>query len=350
MKKFTLLFGLLVVSLCFLTAQPVLTQNDIGFQIGDVQVIDSIDFLDMTSQEGPNMTWDLSSLSPQGTLLTAEVVTPSSTSNGALFPTSTIARTITIPELTIDQFFNFDGASMQHLGTTLSFGVDDIISNYTDPEIAIPLPMTYGSSGSDNYASVLSGGPLASESSGQIDWEVPGYGTLIVNGQTYTDVLMYKLTRDDVTTSSFGGTSFEFLSLEVTYLFMASGYHYPIVVFTEITNNDEFTPPETTYEGSVLISQTTSLADLSDILPDLSVFPNPVHKGVLTLEYTLDAPTEMSLELVDLSGRIILNRNSTSQVGLVSQTILLPDNLEAGLYLLNISSEDGFRSVRIVVE
>ncbi len=350
MKRSTLLSALFVLSISLLTAQPVLTQSDIGFQIGDSQVIDSLVFMDMTDQEGPNMTWDLSGLATLGTPITSIVLDPSTLSSSAGFPSSTIARRIVIPEFTLDQFFNYDGGSLHHQGTYFAFGGDDITSSYGNPEIAMPLPMAYGDSGSDTYASTLSGGPVAGESSGEINWEIPGYGTLIVNGQTYTNVLMYKFTRDDVTTSSFGGFTFESVSEEITYLFMAAGYRYPIVIFTEDTTTDEFSPPVTTYEGSVLVSQTTGLDDVSDILPDLNVFPNPVSNGQLTIAYSMDVPMALEMNLVDISGRLILKRALAKQAGQVSQRIQLPAEIEAGLYLLRFNSEEGSRTVTIEIQ
>jgi len=349
MKQLTLISTLFLLSISVLTAQPVLTQSDIGFAIGDSHLIDSLTFMDMSDLEGPNMTWDLSSLTTLGTPITSVVLDPSTLSSSAGFPTSTLARRIVIPELILDQFFNYDAESMQHQGTYLAFGGDDITSFYTNPEIAMPIPMSYGDSGSDTYASEISGGPVAAETSGEIMWSVPGYGTLIVNGQTYNNVLMYKFIRDDVSISSFGGFTFETFSYEVTYLFMVAGYHYPIVVMTEDTTSDEFTPPVTTTEGSVMISQITGLDDVSDILPDLNVFPNPVSTDQLTIAYTLDVPMAIELNLVDLSGRLVFKRTFVKQSGQVRQLIQLPNEIEAGLYLMRFISEDGSKTMPLEI-
>jgi hypothetical protein len=350
MKPSTLLSALFVLSLSLIMAQPVLTQSDIAFQIGDTHVIDSIAFTDMTGQEGPNMTWDLSSLTTQGTLITGDVVDPSATSTGSNFPNSTIARTFNYMGFVFDQFFNFDGASMQHLGSTFGFGGTEYISDYYNPEIAIPLPMIYNTSGTDTYASEQSGVPGDVSTSGEINWEVPGYGTLLVNGQTYNDVLMYKFTRLDTTVSTFSGFTFESYSVELSYFFMAAGYHYPIVIFTEISTTDEFSPPVTTYEGSVLISQTTGLNEASNILPDLKVFPNPVSTNQLTVSYSMDVPMGLELNVVDLSGRVILQETLSKQSGQVSQRIQIPEEIEAGLYLLRFNSDDGSRTVPIEIQ
>lgn len=350
MKHFVILSALLTAFSVHLISQPVLSQSDIGWQIGDSHVIDSIDFVDMSNQVGPNMTWNLNDLEPQGNIVTSSVVDPSETENPDLFPESTVARIIALPEFTIDQYFSFDGSSMQHHGTSLSFGSQNFTTVYTDPEIAFPTPMTYNDSGSDTYDNYAVDTPGNAEGSGTINWDVPGYGTLLVNGETYTDVLMYRFVREDVTTTTFGGFTFTTNSVDENYAFMAAGFHYPIVIFTQSTIDDGFEPPYNDYQASLLISQTnTGLTSELEILPDLHVYPNPSANGSINLEFTLLEKEELSIQLFDLNGRLVYSTSSTELPGQINMLIDLSEDVDTGIYLLQIRSASGQRSLRIEV-
>ncbi len=351
MKQLLPISILLVIFSGQLLAQPILSQSDIGFQIGDIHTVDSTDFMDMSSQLGPNMTWDLNDLELMDTPIISSVIDASDTPNGDSFPSSTLTRRIEIPEFTLDQYFSFDASSMQHHGTSLYFGSTTVTSLYTNPEIAFPVPMSYNSSGSDSYESTLIAGPGDIETSGVINWDVPGYGTLLVNNETYNDVLLYRFVRLDTTSSTFGGFTFFTYSEETTYGFMAAGIHYPIVLFTEITTEDDFTGPMTTYEASILTSQiTTGLESFSSNVSDIQVFPNPSNDGLINLEFSLLEKEDLTISIFDLTGRSVYRETITELPGTIRKQIDLSDEMEAGIYLLQISTTSAQQAVRVEIE
>ncbi len=101
--------SLLLISITLITyssvlrAQPILTQSDIGFQIGDSFTFDSIQYIDLSGQTGANMVWDLSSLPVYETYSSMTVIPIGDTPSPALHPGSTIGTQIDIAGQTLFQ-------------------------------------------------------------------------------------------------------------------------------------------------------------------------------------------------------------------------------------------------------
>ena len=75
-------------------------------------------------------------------------------------------------------------------------------------------------------------------------------------------------------------------------------------------------------------------------LPELTVFPNPAH-GQITVRGVGTGPVQASL--FDLAGRLLL----APSVLPATQLLRLPAGLPAGLYLLQITTAAGSRTVRL---
>jgi hypothetical protein len=351
MKTITLVTAFFLVSTVQFFAQPILSQSDIGFQIGDIQVIDSISFIDLSDQTGAGMTWDLNGLSIQGTPYTTAVLSPSETTFGSDFPSSTIARSTSFPEGTVDQYFSTSGAGIQYWGSAVSAGGFSINTVYSNAELAYPIPMTYNSQGSDTYVNQTEDFLGASISTGSLEWSTPGYGTLLINGETYEDVILYRWHRVDTNEVAIGTITLTTYSDEWVHAFLAAGYHYPIALFSEVTSQNDFTPLTTTYSGSILLDQVAvGLQETSMDMHSIDVYPNPCRSGEpLNVSYSLSRPQSVSIELIDVQGRVVFSESQNMPAGQVKQSIPL-SSVSRGAYLLTLRAEEGTWTERVQVD
>lgn len=91
------------------------------------------------------------------------------------------------------------------------------------------------------------------------------------------------------------------------------------------------------------------LIDPSSTLVEMLVYPNPI-KAFVTVSYTLQNPSNVSIELLDIQGK---HRHSfllqeKRQVGEQTELINIPSTLSPGVYLLRIQTEYGSKTVRVL--
>ncbi len=93
----------------------------------------------------------------------------------------------------------------------------------------------------------------------------------------------------------------------------------------------------------------TSIKDLSFLINQLWIYPNPVQQGVI-LNYSLRTKEETSVRLSDIQGKVLEtyvdNENQSNSTH--EMTLSLLEGLSAGNYLLTLSSSSGPVSIRIV--
>jgi len=92
----------------------------------------------------------------------------------------------------------------------------------------------------------------------------------------------------------------------------------------------------------------SSLTGTEDINEDIavSVFPNPASNNVfvdLALENVSD---NVNLQVVDIQGRVVMTQNFTNVK--TDKLQLNVANLNIGVYVINIRTEEGFTSARFV--
>jgi len=80
----------------------------------------------------------------------------------------------------------------------------------------------------------------------------------------------------------------------------------------------------------------------------LSAYPNPA-KDNLTISFTASANEMYSIQLVDMTGRLVMNQSSTSTSGINKQELNL-QNISSGLYNLVVKRGEVTERLRVVVE
>ncbi len=103
------------------------------------------------------------------------------------------------------------------------------------------------------------------------------------------------------------------------------------------------------FAARYLTGLSLGVVDFSVSNNQLLIYPNPVEQNA-TLKYTLNKEELISINLVDMQGRIVntLVNNQTQTIGEHKQAILFPDELASGSYLLVISTPNGKMSIQIV--
>lgn len=297
--------------------------------IGTSAMVDSVNYVDLSGMTGPNQNWDLSDLQTIGETLTYNWVNPEDAPGGESFPNANYAVEVDF----LSFFYDISGNEYKEVGYFLEFMGSTAVETFSDPAIRFTFPMTYGSSGSDDYSSttVFSlGFELASE--GNIDWEVEGYGTLTLPSGTYSDVLLIHAEDLSESTQSIGGTSIVTTLENDIYVLLKAGNPLPLAIFEEITSIDFLGNVETEFGGTTFTSNGGMSIDEKEV-SDLMVFPNPAS-DLLNVDLTGKSVEELTLWTID--GRMV-NNFSVNNQGLMQ---LEMSDLNSGMYILHATGKN----------
>ncbi|PCH69768.1 MAG: hypothetical protein COC01_00775 [Bacteroidetes bacterium] len=111
-------------------------------------------------------------------------------------------------------------------------------------------------------------------------------------------------------------------------------------------NGDIYYPPQPVW---VIKEQTISgIEDRTHAL-EFFVYPNP-SKGDINIEFEAPSGQEISLDLFNTDGKLILNRKIQVVDGLISRHIDLPEGLNAGVYILNLKTTDSTITRKIIIQ
>jgi uncharacterized delta-60 repeat protein len=76
-------------------------------------------------------------------------------------------------------------------------------------------------------------------------------------------------------------------------------------------------------------------------------YPNPFSNQI-TLNYTLQEPASITIDLLDITGKIILSNTEQSTSGRHKKEILLPDNIKTGVYFIKMKSKSFDRTYKLI--
>lgn len=101
---------------------------------------------------------------------------------------------------------------------------------------------------------------------------------------------------------------------------------------------------------SFVVETPTSIRSNQQSEMELNVFPNPLASGNLNVSYTLETISEVNLEVYDLSGKLVVQKNEGYQSpGGYTIEMDLKD-LPKGVYLFKMTTEKEVLSRRVVVQ
>lgn len=109
------------------------------------------------------------------------------------------------------------------------------------------------------------------------------------------------------------------------------------------TNNDYLWVDNLAFSGSV-----TGINAIENNITNVSIFPNPSTENV-TVEFNVKKASQVTLKLVDLTGKLIKEINAGEVFGIYKTSISFTD-IAKGSYFLKISSEDGVEVKKIMIQ
>lgn len=109
------------------------------------------------------------------------------------------------------------------------------------------------------------------------------------------------------------------------------------------TNNDYLWVDNLAFAGSVV-----GLKDNSNTIQTLTVFPNPSSEQI-NLSFSSIKNQEVKIELLDLTGKIILSKIEKAQSGITHKTIDIK-GIAKGIYFINLTNESGIETKKIIIE
>lgn len=122
-----------------------------------------------------------------------------------------------------------------------------------------------------------------------------------------------------------------------TYVYTQNGTYY-VEVFNAL--------------GCSSVSTTIGINDvgINEISNTLmaNIYPNPAHQE-LNIDLYSQSPNTIIIELIDISGRLVLSEQYQISIGLNKKQINI-DQVQKGLYMLKLSSENGISTEKIIIQ
>jgi hypothetical protein len=103
------------------------------------------------------------------------------------------------------------------------------------------------------------------------------------------------------------------------------------------------------YLGTVLVTNTTNIQEQADNSTGLICSPNPTN-GIVNVNFTLNESSNISLKLVDITGREIAELDNESNKPAGSYKLLInTDDFNAGLYYIVLHSNNLLNTAKIII-
>ncbi len=97
-------------------------------------------------------------------------------------------------------------------------------------------------------------------------------------------------------------------------------------------------------------ASTTGILSLDNVATTISVFPNPSNESV-TLQYHLTSESSVNATLYNLQGqKISVLFNDNQNVGLQTKTVIYPQGLEAGIYIVKLTQNGKELAERMLIK
>ncbi len=328
--------GLLAFLTAFqLSAQITLTDADIG-AVGSSYIMGIDNSLDSTftlGGDGPNQSWDFSSLGVDG-VDTIGFLDPANTPYGADFPTSNLS--ISQPDLGGYGYLEYDAQSLSIIGLAgdpANVGQTFIIP-LEDPQVIAQFPFTYGSTLVDTSIFDISAPFTAVPFTDSVRYRSTAVRTL--DADSYGDLILPDGNHNTLRVRTITNT-LDSIWIHVPFLgwslFQDSTYTDSTFTWWEngsgyILCEASFDGPDLssiTYQGPVIVGKPVPTQ------VQFQAFPNPANDNLVVRR---EKPVPANFELYDQMGRLILTVESREL-----ETILPVNDLPEGAYILRVQDQ-----------
>jgi len=216
---------------------------------------------------------------------------------------------------------------------------------YSDPQILMNFPVSFGAPNVNNDAFAasfsLSGFPVTR--TGTSSTVADAYGTLILPGNTFNNVLRVKTTTATTDATLIGNITTD----QVVYNWY-NAFNKSYLLTISVTTN--VTPLGTNVTKVVAVLDSPALSGLSDdqnSIGKISLHPNPVvHHLQMNLE--LKKSGKYNFALFSAEGSLVLNQTDVSLLAGNVNHGMDVSSLAQGMYFLNITGEGISQTLRFI--
>jgi len=283
---------------------------------------------------GANQTWNFS-LNVTGLAVPSSVIPAAGTAFASSFPTANLASNAGNGSYA---YFLADNSQYTFLG----IGTTNYVDVYTDPETYFSYPLNYNVPQTDNFAGNYSyddgsGGTIHMTHTGTHTATYDGYGTLIVNGHTFNNVVRIKNVDDITYTSDIPSSS---TSHSEAYLWLQP--NSPEALLSISSNVSDFG------SGIVITSKSVNVSTLATGVDEIGTRShlgisvqsslNQTADGMLVIN--AEKPSNGSAEVYNTIGELISSVDFSANAG-VNVVALPTSGLSKGLYLVRVKEANG---------
>ena len=172
-------------------------------------------------------------------------------------------------------------------------------------------------------------------------------GSSVINGQSYLTLVRYNTNGTLDTTFGTNGV-FQDIPDGISNYTSAKirlENNDKITVVANISNN----LTRTILLARYILDMNLGTIDFANTNEQSYIYPNPIIDET-NLVYTLNKETLITVELYDLQGKLVKNyfKNELKAIGKHDEKLTLPNYLQAGNYILKISSSEGSNSIKLI--
>jgi hypothetical protein len=348
MKKLLFILFISLISLSAF-AQPTLTSGNYTPSIGETYTYYVADSLANPGGNGAGVTWNFSTL--KGYAVPQEVtyiVNPALTPQGpTYFGTSQFADTTAGKNIT---YYIANATTVNNKGyvfvNTLT-GSAVIEWNVNDEKI-MEFPFTYNSSFNDNFSGTIHysilGNPLTDPISGTVNVNADGHGTLMLPFSVTLNNVLRVVTTENASANITGFGNVE-ISSTIYSFYEPTTSKYPILRIVNSTLNGT----QTNMAHCLYPLNPGASITENTIINNINLFPNPSNNNAQLSFYSSEA-VNTKIIIRDLVGKDVLNIfNGKLNIG-ANNFLLKTENLNSGIYLINIENSLSNSTIKFVVE
>lgn len=285
---------------------------------------------------GAGVIWDYSLYFVTPNTVTEQYGVPTGTATDLTFPGANL-KCNNIFGLTDYYVKNSSTGELQYLGF---YSASNEV-HFSNPQYSLTVPLAYGAS--VNNVPVTGVGYQGSTLTGTLSIVADGHGTLTVGGTTTSNVL--RVRSEYALVEDFGGGLTATVSI-IRYAWYKAGLRAP---YMQICTYDLDGVIGSIHQKYTLVANvnTAGVDEISKPLINFSVHPNPVQNKA-EVEVTIDQNTELSIRIIDITGKVCKEENAYYAKGTHQITMDVSD-LPKGVYILSLKGGATIREERIVI-
>jgi len=331
MKK---IYQNIIVFICALSftavAQPTLTSSGCNPQLYDAFVYNRTSSISPGSA-GANQVWNLSAMSPTA-INASSVIALASTPNPTV-PNANLC-------VNVGTLYWYHATNAGALQNCSGIASSSIHISYTDPEDILHYPFTFNNTFTDTWAGSYQIFSTPMNLTGTTSVLADGHGTVITPHSTYTNALRVHITTTVLETP--GSTTFTATRYRDEYRWYSPGVRYHVAAVFTTTNSTNSDP----IGGMFINGHTMGVEDNTTWENTLSIFPIPASDKI-QLNFTDHIPQTIEVVLYSSTGQKL--KELTLYPKNEKNTELTISDLPNGIYFINLKSEHGTASKKIVV-